>query len=288
MRTVRLVLHQLRYDRKRLQRDPAGLFYAVGMPLIFLFVFVAILGSSTEVGTIGARTLVGAGYYLPAIITLSAVSATFVQLSVSITAARERGTLKRVRGTPVPTWVFIAGRIGMSVLVTLLLVVLVIAVGWAIADVSISRAAIPGAILALVVAAASLSCAAFAFSAAVPSPGLAAAAGFGGTLVLYFLSGMFVHTANIPVGRRASPMRSRSSTSSRRSHRSSTRQRRAHPCSGGISPSSADGGWAAWYSACGASAGPRPGHERRPGGSATPGYPDPDPGARGGDDGLDA
>lgn len=198
MRTVRLVLHQLRYDRKRLQRDPAGLFYAVGMPLIFLFVFVAILGSSTEVGTIGARTLVGAGYYLPAIITLSAVSATFVQLSVSITAARERGTLKRVRGTPVPTWVFIAGRIGMSVLVTLLLVVLVIAVGWAIADVSISRAAIPGAILALVVAAASLSCAAFAFSAAVPSPGLAAAAGFGGTLVLYFLSGMFVHTANIP------------------------------------------------------------------------------------------
>lgn len=198
MRIAGLVQHQLRYDRKRLQRDPAGLFYAIGLPLIFLFVFVAILGDSTESGTIGDRTLVGGGYYLPAVITLAVVSATFVQLSVSITAAREGGTLKRVRGTPAPSWVVIAGRIGTSLAVTLALVVLVISVGWAIADVSVNTAAIPGALLTLVVTAASLSCAAFAFSAVMPSAGLAAAAGFSGTLVLYFLSGMFIHTANIP------------------------------------------------------------------------------------------
>jgi hypothetical protein len=36
MRTVVLVRHQFRFDQKRFWRYPAGLFYAIGFPLVFL------------------------------------------------------------------------------------------------------------------------------------------------------------------------------------------------------------------------------------------------------------
>ena len=38
-------------------------------------------------------------YYVPAIITLAVISATTVSLAINLTEDRERGLLKRVRGT---------------------------------------------------------------------------------------------------------------------------------------------------------------------------------------------
>ena len=66
---------------------------------------------------------------MPAIITLAVVSATFQNLAMSVTIDRENGLLKRVRGTPLPDWVFFAGRIGNSLVVSLLMLVLLAAIG---------------------------------------------------------------------------------------------------------------------------------------------------------------
>jgi ABC-2 type transport system permease protein len=198
MSTPALVWHQFRFDEKRFWRDPAGLFYAVGFPLIFLLVFVAVLGNSDESGTVAGRTLKSANYYLPGILTMAVVSVTFVNLAVSLTAARERGTLKRVRGTPLPTWVFMAGRIATAIATTVLLVILTVVVGRLAFGVAIPDNALPGAILALVVGAAAFSCLAFAFTVIVPSAGAAAAVAFTVSLVLYFMSGLFARNDTIP------------------------------------------------------------------------------------------
>ena len=56
-----------------------------------------------------------------AIITLAVISATMQSLAMSLVIAREDGRLKRGRGTPMPAWVFIAGRLlhsGVQVLTT--------------------------------------------------------------------------------------------------------------------------------------------------------------------------
>ena len=42
-------------------------------------------------------------YYVPAIISLAVISATTQSLAINLTQDRERGLLKRVRGTPLPT-----------------------------------------------------------------------------------------------------------------------------------------------------------------------------------------
>ena len=76
---------------------------------MFLLIFATIFGNDTieELGGIKTTT-----YYVPAIITLAVVSATMQSLAISLTVDRENGILKRTRGTPLPTWVFIAGRVG--------------------------------------------------------------------------------------------------------------------------------------------------------------------------------
>ena len=61
--------------------------------------------------------------------TLSIISATMQTLAMTLVIAREDGRLKRGRGTPMPPWVFIAGRIGNSIVVALMMLVLLAAIG---------------------------------------------------------------------------------------------------------------------------------------------------------------
>src|SRR3954451_23574745 len=104
-----LALHQFRYDQKTFWRNPAAVFFTVAFPLIFLLIFELIFGDDQleELNNLKTTT-----YYVPAILTLGVVSATMQSLAIRVTTERENGILKRGRGTPMPPWVFFAGRIG--------------------------------------------------------------------------------------------------------------------------------------------------------------------------------
>ena len=203
MSTGALIYHQFRFDQKRFWRDPAGLFYAIGFPLIFLVNFLTLLGGSDEVGHITGHAVVGKYYYLPAILTMAVVSVAFVNLAVSLTAARERGTLKRVRGTRLPPWVFLAGRVATAIAVTAGTVVLVALVARLAYGVSLPSSTLAAGVLTLVVATATFCALAFAATAILPSASVAAAVTMTATLVLYFLSGLFAREDNIPDTARA-------------------------------------------------------------------------------------
>ena len=196
-RDLALVRHQFRFDVKRFFRDPAGLFYGLGFPLIFLVNFLILSGSNDEIGHIAGHALVSKYYYLPGVITMAVISITFVNLAVSLAAARERGTLKRVRGTPVPTWAFLAGRIVTSVAVTTLSVLVVAIVGRVAYGVALPSSTLVGALLVLVVATFTFCCLAFAVTAILPTANIAAAITMTVTLVLYFLSGVFAREDNL-------------------------------------------------------------------------------------------
>src|SRR5919106_6110525 len=137
MSAAALVLHQFRYDQKTFWRDPASVFFTVLLPIIFLLIFATIFGNESidELG--GVRTTT---YYVPAIITLAVISATMVSPAISITQDRESGVLKRVRGTPLPSWVFIAGRVGNGVVISLLMAVVVTGIGRVVYDVDVPGA----------------------------------------------------------------------------------------------------------------------------------------------------
>ncbi len=196
MSGARIALHQFRYDQKVFWRNPASVFFTVMLPLIFLFIFATIFGND-EIEERGVKTTT---YYVPAIISLAVISATLQSLAINLTQDRERGLLKRVRGTPLPPPVFVSGRVGNSLVVSVLMVILVAVIGRLVYDVSIPVSTIPAIAVTLAVGAFAFSCLGFALTAAIPSEDAAPAISNAVVLPLYFISGIFIPDNEIPEG----------------------------------------------------------------------------------------
>jgi len=191
-----LVVHQARFDLKAFVREPAALFFTVILPLIFLVLFVALFGN--EDVTVGAQQVSGATYYVPGIMTLSIVSATFVNLAMVLTTERESGQLKRVRGTPLPPAVFIAGRVLTGVAVASAMTVLLLLLGLLVYDLQLPGAGLVGFVVAALLGAAAFAALGIALTAAMPSRAAAPAVTNAVVLPLYFISGIFVPAENMP------------------------------------------------------------------------------------------
>jgi ABC-2 type transport system permease protein len=192
-----LVLHQLRYDQKAFWRNPAAVFFTVMFPVVLLLIFATVFGDQTVDVAGGIETT---AYYVPAIITLAVISATMQSLAMSLVIAREDGRLKRGRGTPLPAWVFIAGRIGNSIVVALLMLILIAALGRVLYGVAIPWGEAPAILVTLVVGAASFCCLGIALTAVIPSQDAAAPIVNALLLPLYFLSGVFIPDDELPQG----------------------------------------------------------------------------------------
>jgi len=198
MNATALTARQLRYDQKSFWRNPQYVFFTVIQPVIFLFIFVSVFGNKTTL--VNGHLIKRSTYYVPAITTLAIMSATFFNLTISLSRLREQGILKRVRSTPLPPGVFLAGRIGTSVTVSMLLVALLLAIGRLLYGVSLPTHTLPACIVTVLVGAAALSCLAFAVTAFVPSEDAAAPIANVIMLPLMFISGIFIPASEIPSG----------------------------------------------------------------------------------------
>jgi ABC-2 type transport system permease protein len=196
MSALALVAHEFRYDQKQFWRSPASVFFTVMLPLIFLFIFATIFGND-EVETLNVQTTT---YYVPAIISLAVISATTQSLAINLVEARESGVLKRVRGTPLPSLVFIAGRVGNSLVVSILMVLLVAVIGSLVYDVTLPTDTFPSVLVTLAVGAFTFCCIGFALTAVIPSEEAAPAITNATVLPLYFISGVFIPESEIPDG----------------------------------------------------------------------------------------
>ncbi len=191
-----LVLHQYRYDQKQFWREPASVFFTVALPLIFFVLFAAIFGSSTT--RVNGQDIDTATYYVPAILALSLINATFVNLVIWLTIQRERGQLKRMRATPVPARVVIAGRTLTSLAISAVMVVVVCLFGAVLYGVELPTSTLPGVVVSVLVGTFSLAALGFAVAAIVPSENAAPPVANVIVLPLEFISGIFVPSEQIP------------------------------------------------------------------------------------------
>jgi len=97
--TLALLWRQYRFERHLFWRNPSAAFFNFLLPLIFLALFGAIVsGNHHELQII-----------VPGIAGMSVMSTTFTALAYNLTFLREQGVLKRMRGTPLPSGVFLGG-----------------------------------------------------------------------------------------------------------------------------------------------------------------------------------
>ncbi len=191
-----LVLHQFRFEQKVFWRSPAAVFFTVMFPVIFLLLFASLFGDE-RIDSLGIDA---ATYYVPGIITLAVVSATLVNVAMRMVEMRESGRLKRLHGTPLPTWVYIGGRIGNAFVVSLLMVVIVTLLGRILYGVAVPTETIPALLVTLLVGTFAFCSLGLALSIAIPSEQAAPPITNFTVLPLYFLSGVFVPESEIPDG----------------------------------------------------------------------------------------
>ena len=105
-----LAWRQYRLERKMFWRNPSAAFFNFLLPLLFLGFFGALLHNDRDLLQV----------IVPGIAGMAVMSTTFNALAFNVTALRELGILKRVRGTPLPTSAYLAGIGGSAVTNTVL------------------------------------------------------------------------------------------------------------------------------------------------------------------------
>ena len=191
---VSLVLHQARFELVAFLRNSQARFFTVLLPLLFLVIFATVFGNE-QVGPTGVRA---ATYFVPGIAAMGVISASFVNLVMSIVAERESGTLKRRRATPVPASVLIAGRTLTAMAVSLAVMAILLVVGRLAYGVEIPAAALPAALVVGLAGAGSFAVLGFAVASLIGSADAAQPMVQAVTLPLYFISGVFVPNLSLP------------------------------------------------------------------------------------------
>lgn len=192
---MRLAGHQLRFEFKRFWRDPQAVFFTVALPVVFLVIFAAIFGNQTleSRGNLKVST-----YYVPGIVALGVMAAAFVGLAISVVEQRDRGSLKRLRSTPMPPWVYIAGRAGTAAALSLLVTIVLTLVGRLVYGVRVPGSSLPGLLLTLAVGTACFACLGFGVSGLIRSANSAPAVTNMIVLPLQMISGIFFPIDQLP------------------------------------------------------------------------------------------
>jgi ABC-2 type transport system permease protein len=190
MSDVGLVARQVRFENRGFWRNPAAAFFTFIFPLMFLVIFNTILMSG-EV-PYGGKMISTQTYYVPAIAAFSIITACYTNIAMSMVFLRDEGVLKRKRGTPLPAWAYLSGRILHSVLLAILLVTIIAIAGGLFYDAQISAQTLPAFLVTLAVGAASFCALGLALTAVVPNAEAAPAVIQGIILPLLFISGAFI------------------------------------------------------------------------------------------------
>jgi len=191
-----LIAHETRYDGLVFLRNRQSQFFTLALPVLFLVILGSVFsGGSVDVGGARLKTSV---YYVPGIMTLGIIAASFINLVISVTAARESGIYKRRRATPVPASVIITGRALIAVLAALAIAAVLLAIGWPAYGASLPGRTAPAFILAIIVGALAFCCLGYALASLIENADAAQPLTQAIVLPLYFISGVFVPLSQIP------------------------------------------------------------------------------------------
>ncbi len=182
-----LAWRQYRLERRMFWRNPSAAFFNFLLPLLFLGFFGAILhGKQHDLNRL-----------VPGIAGMSVMSTTFTALAYNVVFLRERGVLKRIRGTPLPAGSYFGGVAANAVTNTALQITIIVIAGKLFFGLDWPRdwAELVVFVVAGVVCFAALG---VAFAHAIPNFESTAAYVNAVFLPVIFISGVFYDVKNVP------------------------------------------------------------------------------------------
>lgn len=186
--SLRLVLDQTRWANRAARRDPGWIFFAVLMPIGLYALMNALYGG----GDFRPNEMDFAFFFACGMAAYGAAVTAFINMPEAVATARDRGVLKRLRGTPVELWHYLVGRTSSALWISLLTAVLVFAVGLVFFEAEVDPVGIPLGFLVVVLGTLTLAACGYALAAMAPSARAASAIGLGILLPLSFFSDVFL------------------------------------------------------------------------------------------------
>ena len=190
----RLLWAQFRYQNKIFWRTPIAAFFTMVFPLMLLVLFTAIFGNDVIEGL----DVTTAQFFTPGLAVFAAVSASYTSLAIGTAMARDNGILKRVRGTPIPPWLYISGRVASAVYLAFIAIVLMMAVGILFYGVQLYGRTLPAALLTFLIGVGCFSALGLLVAAISPNGDAAPAITNATLLPVAFISDIFFPVADPP------------------------------------------------------------------------------------------
>ncbi|MCL1800668.1 MAG: ABC transporter permease [Promicromonosporaceae bacterium] len=188
-------------ELKQFFRDRAALVWVIFYPTLFFSLFAVINAGNYLVHPDNpAWAVLFATVWLPGFLAVGVFLGSFQTLAVDLVRERENGTLKRLRATPMPPAAFFLGKFGQVLLVVLAQAALILIVGRFLFDAALPIGAVNwwNLVWVMLLGAAAGGAAGIAFSSVFPSTKSAGSIIAGISLVLQFVSGVFLLSPDSP------------------------------------------------------------------------------------------
>lgn len=194
-RVPALAISQTRYAMQQVLRDPMSMFFAIAFPVLLVTAFSLIYGSEVQWGGLPLPQYLAAAFAVYGVGTMA-----FVNLPGGIAEQRALGVLKRLRGTPLPSILYLVGRVVAALALGLATLVLVFVVAVVFLTVSLPPATWAATLLTFVLAIICFAACGLALVSLVDGPQAVIAVALTVLLPLSFISDIFISVEEMPTG----------------------------------------------------------------------------------------
>jgi ABC-2 type transport system permease protein len=196
---LRIIAVQARYWLTSTFRTPRAVIFTLVFPALLLVMFNSIFVGGNETADLSGGLKVAAhAYFTAGMLAYAIILTSFTQMLIALTTQRERGELKRYRGTPVPSWTFIVSLALRSVTLVALMTVVLLGIAHFAYDVRISADGAVGLAVYIALGTATMCSLGIGLTALIDSEDAASSVGPFVAVILSFISGIFVPVDQLP------------------------------------------------------------------------------------------
>jgi ABC-2 type transport system permease protein len=145
-RDLGLVAWQIRYEQRAYWRNRGRGIFTFVFPLMFLVIFASLYNGHALHSRGG---IAYNDFFVPGILAYGVIATTYVNMAIGTAVLRDQGVLKRMQGTPLPRWAYVAARVGSTIVIVALMTALTLGLGAAAYGVSVRASTLPGLIATL-------------------------------------------------------------------------------------------------------------------------------------------
>ncbi|MEI5584764.1 MULTISPECIES: ABC transporter permease [unclassified Agromyces] len=190
-----LLVHRGAHVLRSLWRARTAFVFTFGLPLVWLVLVGIVAGNEVVDPTTDLRVM---QFATPTALAMGCLFATLPSVAIGVALDRESLVLKRLRGTPLPSWAYVASQVAAVTALAVAAIAVLLAVAILAYGVTVPAEAVPSLVVTILLALLSFSALGIAIATLAPSARATEAISIGLVVVLSFISGVFIIGGELP------------------------------------------------------------------------------------------